>query len=86
MFYSYTSRFKKNFKKLSTKEVVKYDEKMSIFIEDEYNPLLSNHKLHGEYGGFRSINITNDIRVIYKQLGKDIYLLHDIGTHNQLYS
>ena len=86
MHLEYSLSFKKSFAKLSKKEKVKFDERMSIFILDEYSPILSNHKLHGEYDGYRSINITGDIRVIYRKISKNNYRLHLIGTHSKLYS
>lgn len=59
---------------------------MSNFIADEFSPLLKNHKLHGEYDGFRSINITSDIRLIYRKMANNHYLLQQIGTHSELYT
>ena len=86
MFFSYTSKFERNFLKLSKKNKARYDKRIDLFLNDEYNPILNNHKLHGEFSEYRSINITSDMRVIYKKTGKDIYLFYDIGTHSQLYS
>lgn len=86
MNFGRTTSFEKGFTKLSKKEKVKYDERIDIFTNDEYNPILKNHKLHGEHDGYRSINITSDIRLIYRKISKDHYILHLIGTHSELYT
>ena len=85
MHFDPTSNFIKKYKKLSEKERVKFNERMEIFSKDEFNLILKNHKLHGEYDGYRSINITSDLRVIYKKIGENHYLLHIIGIHSELY-
>jgi mRNA-degrading endonuclease YafQ of YafQ-DinJ toxin-antitoxin module len=41
--------------------------------------------LHGEYSGYRSINITGDLRVIYEPLGKNTVQFVIIDTHSNLY-
>ncbi len=86
MFLAYSSKFKKSFKKLSKKDKSNFSKKLDFFLDDEYNPILNNHKLHGVYSEYRSINITSDIRVIYKKINKDACLLYAIGSHSELYS
>jgi addiction module RelE/StbE family toxin len=49
-----------------------------------YHPTLKNHQLHGDYLGYKSVNITGDVRAIFKQTDDSI-LLVDIGTHSELY-
>ena len=44
-------------------------ERIQLFRENSINILLNNHKLHGEYFGFRSINITGDFRIIFQDFG-----------------
>lgn len=81
----YSPIFKKSFARFSKKEKIKFYERMDIFSNDEFDYLLKNHKLHGEYDGFRSINITGDTRVIYRKISENNYLLQAIGTHSELY-
>lgn len=64
----------------------KIDERLILFVENPNHPLLNNHSLHGEYGGFRSINITGDIRAVYEDAGLDLAIFVAIGTHSELYS
>lgn len=77
--------FEKQFVKLPNKVRSKVKERILIFETDPYDVILNNHALHGKYVGYRSINITGDLRIIYKQL-KNTAIFSKIGTHGKLYS
>jgi addiction module RelE/StbE family toxin len=81
----YSSHFKKSYKKLPKKIQDRFDERISLFEKDENDYILKNHKLHGEYDGYRSINITSDIRAIYRIVSGQYYFFVAIGTHSELY-
>jgi len=49
-------RIRNNFKKA-----------LEIFFKDPYNLELDNHELKREWEGFRSIDVTADLRAIYKE-------------------
>ena len=83
---AYSSRFRKIYNKLPKKIQNKFDEKVPIFESDEFDLSLNNHKLHGEYEGYRSINVTGNIRALYKKTSDEDYYFHAIGTHSELYS
>ena len=78
-------KFIKGYEKLRSGEKKRFKERRNIFLIDPYNPILNNHALHGKYAGYRSIDITGNIRVIYRFLGRDAVLFADIGTHPKLY-
>ncbi len=59
--------------------------RLDIFSKNKYDRILENHPLHGEYAGYRSINITSNLRLIYQDRGNDVYILYNVGTHSQLY-
>ena len=83
-----TDQYKKNFKKRILRNsplVTKYKERVMLFIQDVYNPLLHTHILKGKMREYRSFSITGDVRVIYIQQNKTITLFIDIGTHAQVY-
>lgn len=79
-----TKRFEKDFKKMTQPIKINFEKRISLFLSDEFYPLLHNHKLNSPWDGYRSIDITGDVRVIYK---KDIntYTLYRIDTHSELY-
>ncbi len=80
-----SKEFKKKFGIMSEKLKRKTLERISIFVADQFDVILNNHQLHGEYDGCRSINITGDLRLIYKKIDAETYILLDLGNHHQLY-
>lgn len=84
MIITYHRDFKKDFQKLSNKTKEKFSEKVLLFENDEFNPVLNNHSLKGKYQGYRSINVTGDLRAIYKKSSKKIMFVA-IDSHSNLY-
>lgn len=78
--------FEQKYQKLRPNEKQKFKERRDIFQQNPLHPILKNHPLKGKYIGYRSINITGDLRVVYKLLDKDTVLFADIDTHSNLYS
>jgi len=73
--------FEKGYRKLRFGEKKKFKERRDLFLRDQFNPVLNNHPLKGKHQGYRSINVTGDIRAIYRSEGKDvIFVLIDIHT------
>lgn len=80
----FSKKFEKIFKKCPQKIKNKFIERLKIFKENKYDPLLNNHALSGKLNGFRSINISGDWRVIFEEKSEGIIFIA-IGTHSQLY-
>lgn len=81
-------QFDKNYRKRILPNqtlVIRFKERLSIFLLDPNNTLLRNHKLVGKIINLHSFSITGDIRVVYKDLSSDEVLFLDIGSHNQVY-
>lgn len=76
--------FVKQYQKLRVSEKEKFKERRDLFLQDEFNPVLNNHLLKGKYLGCRSINITGDLRVIYKR-NIEIAIFVTIDSHSNLY-
>lgn len=81
----FSPNFKKRVKKLPLSAKRKLSARLILFVEDPYNPLLHNHTLIGQWGGYRSINITGDYRAIYEKQAEDLAYFIDVGTHAFLY-
>jgi len=62
----------------------RFEERLSLFIQDPQNPLLKDHKLIGSLKNLRAFSVTGDVRIIYK-ITNEILELYDIGSHNQVY-
>ena len=78
--------FEKKYSKCSKKVKDAFKERRNLFLENIDNPLLGIHMLHGEYTGYKSFNVTGDIRVLYKEIKEEVFLFMDIGSHGELYS
>lgn len=78
-------RVKKRYKKLTKSEQHRFKERRDLFLENPFHPLLNNHALYDPYDGCRSINITGDLRVIYKELDSYTVYFIELGTHPELY-
>lgn len=80
----FRQEFKKSYKKLPSKVRTKAEDRLRLFSKDEFNPILNNHALTGEYKGFRSINISGDLRAVFKR-EKDSVLFVALDKHSNLY-
>lgn len=77
--------FEKDLNKLSQKHKEQFFERLNIFSEDPFYPILNNHQLHGKLIGRHSINITGDIRAVYEKIGEERVLFLKIASHSKLY-
>lgn len=60
-------------------------ERLLLFETDPHNHTLRNHPLLGKWYGYRSINLTGDLRAIFRLLNSDHAIFVEIGTHSELY-
>jgi len=68
----------------------KIDETILRMENDINSPLLHTHKLSGKLRGLSACSCGYDCRIIFsigqdKETGKEIILLIDIGTHDEVY-
>ena len=80
-----TKSFDKQFVKLDAKNKQKFKMRLSLFKNNPFDITLRNHALKGKYLGYRSIDITGDIRALYTVKGNTVIIFGFIGTHSQLY-
>ena len=83
----YHRRFIKNYCRRvvsNRKLVIRFEQRLSLRLNDPENVVLRDHQLVGKKSQYRSFSIAGDIRVVYI-LEKDAILLYDIGSHNQVY-
>lgn len=84
MIILYHKEFVKRYKKLSAKIKEIFEERLKLFIEDEFDPILNNHPLKGKYEEYRSINVTGNIRAVFKRTADEaIFVI--IDSHSNLY-
>jgi addiction module RelE/StbE family toxin len=80
-----TKSFDKQYAKLSPKIKGRFKDRIALFRKNPFDADLRNHALKGKYLGYRSIDITGDVRALYTVKGNTIIILGFIGTHSQLY-
>ena len=77
--------FDKEYQKLTSKQKEKVEKCLGIFLENPFDLRLNNHPLKGKYVDYRSINITGDMRAIYKRRSENECIFILMGTHSSLY-
>jgi mRNA-degrading endonuclease YafQ of YafQ-DinJ toxin-antitoxin module len=76
--------FVKQYSRQSIKVKNKFIIKKDILILDQNHTLLNKHRLSGKWLNHFSINITSDIRAIYR-IENDFAVFVAIGSHSELY-
>ena len=77
--------FRKEFKKLKQSEQKRALSRINIFQNDPFDEILNNHELKGRLSGFRSINLSGDLRAHYTLVSEDTAFFVLLGTHSDLY-
>lgn len=85
MLINYHKNFGRKLNKLKPNEQQKAIERINLFIIDSYNPILNNHQLKGKYLGYNSINITGDLRAIFKYISNNKCIFISVDSHSNLY-
>lgn len=65
--------FLKHYKKLPKKIQEKTDDVLMVFFANPMDLILRNHALLGKYFGCRSIDITGDYRIVFRELSDGFY-------------
>lgn len=78
----YSSKFKREYKKLPKSVKILAEDKEQVFREDPFDARLDTHKLHGRFREFWSFSIDNRFRIIFEFAGKDIVWFHSVGDHS----
>ncbi len=80
--------FDKSYLKLSEKLKIKVKETLILFSENYYDKSLNNHALKWDFLRLRSINVTWDYRIIFRELSNNTYEIVEflkVWTHSELY-
>ncbi len=80
-----SKKFEKQYSRLPIHIQRQFADRLNLFMIDKTLPVLRVHSLKGKYTGFWSMNVSGDIRAIYKEVEDEIYLFALIGSHSQLY-
>ena len=75
-------------KKQDVRTLKSFKQAIELFSEDPNNLELDNHELSREWKGFRSIDVTADLRAVYQEDSegnKPMAYFVAFGTHKELY-
>lgn len=81
----FSKEFEKGLGRLSAKNQERFHKRLELFLGDRTHPLLRLHPLKGKYSGYYSINVTGDLRAIFKYHPDGSTVFPFIGSHSQLY-
>ncbi len=80
---TFTERFRKHYKLLSTVEKKQFKNRLTIFVENPFHPSLRTKRIRAADELFE-FSVNMDIRVIWFYEGNSIVALVDIGHHDIL--
>lgn len=78
----YSTKFKREYKKLPKQIKLLAEQKEQIFRQYPFDKKLDTHKLHGRLKEFYSFSINNTYRIVFEFVGKDIVWFHSAGDHS----
>lgn len=78
----YSTKFEREYKRLSIHIKKLTEEKEKIFRINPHDPKLNVHKLKGELSGYWAFWIDQKYRVIFEYLKKDTIWFHSVGDHS----
>lgn len=78
----YSSKFEREYKKISKKIKRLAQEKELIFRNNPFTSTLNTHKLSGRLQEYWAFSIDNKYRIIFEFVEKDIVWFHSIGDHS----
>ncbi len=84
----YTTLFNKQLREAPLEIKISFREVRELFIDNPGHPQLRNHALRGRFAGFKSIDVTDDWRALFKirkSKAQTVFTFHILGTHAQLY-
>lgn len=84
----FLKRFRKDVLKLNKTQLLQFKKRLALFKLNPDHSYLNNHALKGKLNGRFSINISGDLRAIYrkkKSKNETIVEFVRLGTHSELY-
>ena len=85
---SFSTSFRKAFKrKVRNNSLLenRFWERVAIFKDNPFDPILRTHKLSGSMRDWWSFSVEYDVRVVFSFVEPSRALFVDIGTHDEVY-
>ncbi len=84
----YGTRFRRQYLKADKNIKTAFAHTLEMFLENTSHLSLRNHALRKKFTGYRSIDVTDDWRALFKvkeSKTQTVITFHILGTHQQLY-
>lgn len=79
----YTSKFKREYKKLTLEIKKKAETREALFRKEPFASILKTHSLKGVLEGFWSFSVDFSYRIIFEfNDDQTIVIFHSVGTHD----
>ncbi len=78
----YSSKFKREYKKLTSELKTSAKKKEKIFRKNPFQASLNTHKLSGDLKDFWSFSISYSHRIIFEFAPKEVIHFHSVGSHD----
>ena len=82
---TFHKKFTKKYYACEKKIRLQFKEQLARFKDDPFDARLNNHRLHGRLKDFYSINVTGDIRAVYRTINIETVEFVLFDTHSNLY-
>jgi mRNA-degrading endonuclease YafQ of YafQ-DinJ toxin-antitoxin module len=79
-----SSRFLRRAKKLHEPKASMLRAALRRFAANPRDPILRTHKLKGELGDYWAFRVDDDLRVLFRWVGEDAFLVN-LGGHDEVY-
>ncbi len=81
----FTKKFTKQFRKLPDKSRHQFHSRLELFLTDQNHALLRRHALKGKYAGYYSLDVSGDLRAVFRYQSQNSVIFSLIGTHSRIY-
>ena len=84
----FSDRFNKQLQNTPDEIKAAFADALTLLLTDPTSPALRDHELHGIFAGYRSIDVTEDYRALFRETQTNEQKIIDfqqIGTHKELY-
>ncbi len=81
----YKKTFQKQFKKLHPNQKEQFFQRLHSFLTDSNHSNLRIHALKWRYIWYKSMNISWDMRALFREEWDRLVIFYMIGTHSELY-
>jgi mRNA-degrading endonuclease YafQ of YafQ-DinJ toxin-antitoxin module len=78
----YSSKFEREYRKLTPELKLVAKKKEKIFRKNPFDPALETHKLHGKLHPNWAFSISHGYRIIFEFASEKLIYFHSVGNHD----